>query len=72
VEELPNILWLRVVSDDGLTGLGETCFMPKSIHSLVAPQLIGRPFNSIDLLGRQVRPYCAKRTLAVPGIRAAP
>ncbi len=44
-EEYAEFLALLVKTDDGLTGLGETCFGPESveayIHESVAPRLLG-------------------------------
>ena len=45
LEEFPNLLWVRVETDQGLTGLGETFYGPASaeahIHAIVAPYLLG-------------------------------
>lgn len=46
VEEFPNLLWVQVHTDDGLTGTGETFFGVETaeahIHTLIAPYLIGK------------------------------
>ncbi len=46
VEEFPNLLWVQVYSDQGLTGLGESYFGPDAVeaqlHDLIAPVLLGR------------------------------
>ena len=43
-QALPNNLWIRIYSDGGLVGLGETYYLPKAvsaiIHDLFAPLLI--------------------------------
>lgn len=49
-QALPNNLWVRLFTDDGLVGLGETYYVPRAvaavIHSVYAPLLIGRdPLN---------------------------
>lgn len=49
-QALPNNLWVRIYTDDGLIGLGETYYMPRAvaaiIHDVYAPLLIGRdPLN---------------------------
>ena len=45
-QALPNNLWVRIYTDDGLVGLGETYYLPRAvssvIHDLFAPLLIGR------------------------------
>ncbi|MEO0673344.1 MAG: mandelate racemase/muconate lactonizing enzyme family protein, partial [Pseudomonadota bacterium] len=42
-DEFPNILWLEIHTDDGITGLGETFYgldaAEGHIHSLIAPKL---------------------------------
>jgi galactonate dehydratase len=50
-QALPNNLWVRLYTDDGLMGLGETYYLPRAvsaiIHDLFAPLLIGRdPFDT--------------------------
>jgi L-alanine-DL-glutamate epimerase-like enolase superfamily enzyme len=51
-QALPNNLWVRIYSDDGLIGLGETYYMPRAvsavIHDLLAPLLIGRDPCNIE------------------------
>ena len=51
-EEFPNILWVQVHTDDGVTGLGETFYGPASaeghIHGLIAPYLIGKDPRNIE------------------------
>ena len=46
LEAFPNLLWVQVVSDRGLTGLGESYFGPGAveaqIHDFVAPYLLGQ------------------------------
>jgi L-alanine-DL-glutamate epimerase-like enolase superfamily enzyme len=49
-QALPNNLWVRIYTDDGLIGLGETYYTPRAvaaiIHDVFAPLLIGRdPLN---------------------------
>ena len=40
------MLWLQVLTDEGITGLGETCLGPATVeahlHETVAPYLIGQ------------------------------
>jgi galactonate dehydratase len=46
IAEFPQLLWLHIYTDEGLTGLGETFFNPISvesyIHEEIATRLIGR------------------------------
>lgn len=45
-QALPNNLWVRIYTDNGLVGLGETYYLPRAvaavIHGVFAPLLIGR------------------------------
>lgn len=50
LEAQPNVLWVLVETGDGLTGLGETFFLPATtaayVHEVAAPYLLGRdPFD---------------------------
>lgn len=51
IDEQPNTLWLRVYTDDGLVGLGETYYVPRAvsaiIHDVFAGLLLGR--NPLDI-----------------------
>ena len=46
LEEFPNLVWVQVHADEGLTGLGETFFgaaaVEAHIHQSVAPYLLGK------------------------------
>jgi L-alanine-DL-glutamate epimerase-like enolase superfamily enzyme len=48
----PNNLWVRIHTDDGLIGLGETYYLPRAvsavIHDTYAPLLIGRSALDIE------------------------
>jgi galactonate dehydratase len=50
-QALPNNLWVRIYTDEGLIGLGETYYLPRAvsaiIHDLFAGLLLGR--NALDL-----------------------
>src|SRR5258708_6902237 len=50
--ELANLVWLRLHSDEGLVGLGETMRNPEAvvayIHETCAPYLLGRDPRQID------------------------
>ena len=50
IDEQPRTMWLRVHTDEGLIGLGETFYVPRAvsavIHDVFAPLLIGQsPFD---------------------------
>src|SRR5215471_17650597 len=59
--EFPNVLWLRVHTDEGLVGLGETFFgadaVAAYIHESVAPYLLGKDPCQIDLHSRRLYGY---------------
>lgn len=46
IEEYPNICWVQIETDSGLSGLGETYFGPEAvaayIHETVIPYLLGK------------------------------
>jgi L-alanine-DL-glutamate epimerase-like enolase superfamily enzyme len=66
IEERPNLLWLHVRTDEGLTGLGETFFMAETVeaylHEYVAPRVIGRDPLQIDLLAQDLTGYLGFRS----------
>jgi galactonate dehydratase len=51
-QALPNNLWVRVYTEDGLVGLGETYYLPRAvsavIHDVFATLLIGREALDIE------------------------
>src|SRR5258707_14360950 len=61
LDEFPNLIWLRVHTDEGLTGLGETFFMAKTVeayvHEAIAPKMLGRNPLAIDRIAKDLRPY---------------
>jgi galactonate dehydratase len=61
LDEFPNVLWVRVRTDEGLTGLGETFFGASTvaayIHESVAPYLLGKDPLHIDRHARQLYGY---------------
>jgi L-alanine-DL-glutamate epimerase-like enolase superfamily enzyme len=69
IEERPNLLWLEVQTDDGLTGLGETFFVAEAVeaylHEYVAPRVIGRDPLQIDLLSSDLVGYLGFRSTGV-------
>ena len=60
-EEHPNLLWLEIMTSDGITGLGETFFAAEAleayIHSNLAPIVLGLPAEDIGLVHQKTRPY---------------
>jgi galactonate dehydratase len=54
IDEQPNTLWLRIHTDDGLVGLGETYYAPRAVsaivHDVYASLLLGRDPLDIDNL----------------------
>jgi galactonate dehydratase len=63
--EFPNLVWLRVHTDQGLVGLGETSFSAESVeaylHEFVAPRVLGRNPLEIDRLARELVGYLGFR-----------
>jgi L-alanine-DL-glutamate epimerase-like enolase superfamily enzyme len=51
-QALPNNLWVRVHTDTGLSGLGESYYLPRAvaavIHDVLAPLLVGRDPRDIE------------------------
>lgn len=69
LEEFANLLWVRVHTDEGLIGLGETFMGPKAVeaylHETVAPKLIGRDPRHIEAIGRDLANYLGWRSAGV-------
>src|SRR5919199_13727 len=61
VGEFPNILWLRVHTDEGLYGLGETfraaAAVEAYLHEWVAPLVLGTDGLAIDAISRRLYGY---------------
>ncbi|WP_226781425.1 mandelate racemase/muconate lactonizing enzyme family protein [Oceaniglobus trochenteri] len=66
IAERPNLLWIEVHTDEGITGLGETFFLAETvetyIHEFIAPQVIGRDPLQIDLLAADLNGYLGFRS----------
>jgi len=65
LSEFPNILWVRLDTDEGLSGLGET-FMGAAaveayLHESVAPRLLGRDPLAIEARNRDLTGYLGWR-----------
>ncbi|HEX4767260.1 MAG TPA: mandelate racemase/muconate lactonizing enzyme family protein [Lichenihabitans sp.] len=67
--EFENLLWLKVHTDEGITGLGETFFMPRAVeayvHETLAQKLLGRDPRAIDLIARDLVGYVGFRSSGV-------
>ena len=61
LDEFSNVLWVRVHTEDGITGLGETWFGARAIesyiHESVAPVILGRDALQIERINRDLTPY---------------
>jgi galactonate dehydratase len=61
IGEHPNLCWVLVHSDEGLSGLGETFFGAQAveayIHETAAPLLVGRDPRAIDRIARSLTGY---------------
>ncbi len=59
--EHPNLLWVRVHTESGLTGLGETYFgagpSEADIHDRIAPIILGQDARRIEFLNMKMQPY---------------
>lgn len=67
--EFPNIIWIRLYTDEGLVGLGET-FMGAAaveayVHETAAPTLLGRDPLQIEALNRDLTGYLGWRGAGV-------
>ena len=67
--EFPNLIWVRLHTDEGLVGLGET-FMGAAaveayIHESAAARLIGRDPLQIEAIGRDLLTYLGWRGAGV-------
>jgi galactonate dehydratase len=69
IEDNANLLWILVHTDEGITGLGETFFMARTLETYVrdqiAPRVIGENPLDIERLSRKLRPYVGYRS---PGV----
>jgi L-alanine-DL-glutamate epimerase-like enolase superfamily enzyme len=65
IAEFPNLVWLRVHTDQGLVGLGETSFGAESVeaylHEFVAPRVLSRNPLEIERLARELVGYLGFR-----------
>lgn len=58
VEELANVLWIHVETDEGITGLGETFYGAEAceahIHNTLAVRLLGQNPLNIEMLHKEM------------------
>lgn len=61
LEEHSTLLWVRIHTDEGITGLGETWFgtatVEADLHDRIAPLILGQDPSRIEYLSRKMRPY---------------
>ncbi|WP_212523353.1 mandelate racemase/muconate lactonizing enzyme family protein [Actibacterium sp. MT2.3-13A] len=66
IAERPNLLWLQVHTDEGVTGLGETFFGAASaeahVHETLAPLMLGEDPLRIEHLARKAEGYLGFRS----------
>lgn len=66
IAERPNLLWLLVHTDEGITGLGETFFgaatVEAHVHEWIAPRVLGRDPLRIDALAAELVGYVGFRS----------
>ena len=66
IEEFPNLVWLRVHSDEGPIGLGETFMAPRTVeaylHEVAAPKVLGRDPLAIDRIAKDLVGYLGFRS----------
>jgi galactonate dehydratase len=64
--ERPNLIWVEVETDEGMTGLGETFFgagaVEAHLHETVAPRVLGRDPLAIDRLAGDLAGYLGFRS----------
>jgi galactonate dehydratase len=68
-EEFENLLWVRVHTDEGISGLGETFFLPRTVetylHESAAPKLLGHDPLQIDRIAKNLTGYLGFRSTGV-------
>lgn len=69
IDERPNLIWVQVHTDEGVSGLGETFFGAAAVeaylHETVAPVVIGRNPLEIDKLSADLVGYLGYRSTGV-------
>ena len=66
VAERPNLMWVQVHTDEGISGLGETFFgaatVEAHVHEYIAPRVLGRDPLEIDRLAADLVGYVGFRS----------
>ena len=66
IEDFANLLWVQVHTDAGISGLGETFMLPRTveshIHEAIAPRMLGRDPLAIDAISRDLVGYLGFRS----------
>ena len=61
LDEFPNLIWLRIHTDEGVTGTGETYFGAQAvqafIHESVSVRLLGQDPRRIEGIHKELQPY---------------
>ena len=61
LEQRPTLIWVRLYTDEGIIGLGETWFgtgaVEADIHERIAEKILGEDPSCIERLNRIMRPY---------------
>lgn len=61
LEAFPNLLWVKVHTNEGVSGLGETFMLAATvetyIHEAIAPKMLGRDPLAIDRIAKDLTPY---------------
>jgi L-alanine-DL-glutamate epimerase-like enolase superfamily enzyme len=69
IDEFPNLLWLQVRTDEGVSGLGETFYLAKTVeayvHEVLAQKLLGRNPLEIDRISKDLTGYLGFRSTGV-------
>ncbi|HET7715986.1 MAG TPA: mandelate racemase/muconate lactonizing enzyme family protein [Bauldia sp.] len=69
LEEFANLIWVRVHTDAGVSGLGETFFAAATVeayvHEVIAPKMLGRDPLAIDRIAKDLIPYVGFRSTGV-------
>lgn len=62
IAERPNLIWVELETDEGLTGLGESFRGAQAVeavlHEQVAPWLLGRDARGIEAVSRHLMAPC--------------
>lgn len=69
IKERPNLIWVQVQTDEGVTGLGESFFgaaaVETYIHTELAPKVIGEDPRRIEHIARLAEGYLGWRSSGV-------